>query len=174
MKNLIAIFTVTAALSGGIVFAAASGAFGDASSASNKAKIVRPGDDPRSMEDLRQEILKKKGSTIDSSQIVRPADDPRTKEQIQAEALQKLKELKHGSNPSPEFKQGPDLASPTVVTSPEEEAAGNVGSSATPRNAPPQQSSSANPLGTSAEPTTTQPGPSKEKIKEIINKRANP
>jgi hypothetical protein len=166
MKNLVAIFTITAALSGGIVFAAASGVFGDSASASNRAKIVRPSDDPRSMDEIRQDILKKKGSSIDSSQIVRPGDDPRSKEQIQAEALEKLKAMKQGNNP--------DLAAPTIITSPEEEA-GNFGLSTTPRVGPPQQSSSADPIAPAPqpEPAATQPGLTKDKVKDIINKRAN-
>jgi hypothetical protein len=59
MKSLIAIFTVTAALSGGIVYAAASGVFGEPGSASNKANIVRPSDDPRTPDEIRKEALKK-------------------------------------------------------------------------------------------------------------------
>ena len=94
MKGLLAIFTVTAALSGGIVFAAASGVFGEPGAASNKANIVRP------------------------------SDDPRTPDEIRKEALKKLKELKHGASTEiPEFKQGPDIAPPVIATSPEEAAA---------------------------------------------------
>jgi hypothetical protein len=94
MKGLITIFTVTAALSGGIVYAAASGVFGDSSTASNKANIVRPSEDPRTMDEIRKEALKK------------------------------LKEQRNGTNTElPEFKQGPDLAPPVFATSPEEAAA---------------------------------------------------
>ena len=97
MKGLIAIFTITAALSGGIVYAAASGAFGEPSSASNKANIVRPSDDPRSIDEIRKEALKK------------------------------LKEQKHGASTEiTEFKQGPDIAPPVFATSPEEAAADAV------------------------------------------------
>lgn len=97
MKGLLAIFTVTAALSGGIVYAAASGVFGEPGSASNKANIVRP------------------------------SEDPRTPDEIRKEALKKLKEQKHGASiETPEFKQGPDLAPPVIATSPEEAAADAV------------------------------------------------
>jgi hypothetical protein len=97
MKGLIAIFTVTAALSGGIVYAAASGVFGEPGSASNKANIVRP------------------------------SEDPRTPDEIRKEALQKLNEQKHGASAEiPEFKQGPDITPPVIATSPEEAAAAAV------------------------------------------------
>jgi hypothetical protein len=139
MKGLIAIFTVTAALSGGIVYAAASGVFGEPSSASNKANIVRP------------------------------SEDPRTPDEIRAEALKRLKEQKHGA--STDFKQGPDLAPPVVVTSPEEAAAEAAADAVAPRVVPNLPPNVAVTPGAESSTTSQPSNLTPDKIKSIVEKR---